>query len=451
MSAFRLDSEYPLPTLGALASLETEKICALAKKIARHHYHRTSAQTQKQRAEHSLSTHEYGINVAKLRCATTDGRVKRLRSESFWRRELNSVADTYREIQAKRCDALGSEEKGKMPFCSDRTLAAFRERQDCIKAKAIGNEHMQYVSLQKKRETAKFKQLYLTLKSMDSLAQNRRFSWMLLTLTCPPEYHSNSINYQGLCSKDANTYLAKTWQKIGKALSKDYTAGTHFFGARFVEAHENGTPHWHVLLYFTPGLNAVIEQKLHRIYSTEEFRPSDYLSKYKSKVFIYPKLDGSIAEPARPPLSYLFKMYDWGKSGQNSEALERHRYALRSAGIRRFQLIGAAGLSGKVKALAKAARSSNAPVHIKEIANTLARPSNTGNRVRQLEAFISFLDIGLSSLKLLSEKTVNKYGEAGRRVAALSYRDGAETFTLKPDTSPRKRSHSHKLGDQGGS
>ena len=79
------------------------------------------------------------------------------------------------------------------------------------------------------------------------------FQGVFFTLTCPSKFHVTlssgkpNPNYQGATVAEAQAYLNTVWQRTRAAFKhKQLTP----FGMRVVEPHHDGTPHWHLLLFF---------------------------------------------------------------------------------------------------------------------------------------------------------------------------------------------------------
>jgi len=68
------------------------------------------------------------------------------------------------------------------------------------------------------------------------------------TITCPSRMHPGSDKYDGTTPKEAQKYLAEKWALFRARVSKDRSKGFQAVGYRFVEAHKDACPHWHVLI-----------------------------------------------------------------------------------------------------------------------------------------------------------------------------------------------------------
>ncbi|ELQ2464410.1 replication endonuclease [Vibrio vulnificus] len=111
-----------------------------------------------------------------------------------------------------------------------------------------------------KSQYAKFTEMYLELNALEKLASERNMTWLFITLTCPPMYHSNPKNgncsYDGSSVVDAKNYLQDRWRKLVRFISKKDSSAPHLkfgletaFGKKIIEANQDGTPHFHLILF----------------------------------------------------------------------------------------------------------------------------------------------------------------------------------------------------------
>ena len=425
---------YRPPPLNLLISLGNEELCRVAKNIAKAHYLKQQSLTPEDFKGYCQTSHEYGIAIKLSSTVTLDGILMRLRSEAFWRERVNRIADLHREQEAMRRKLLGDSGKGLMPYCSDQTYTLFEDRRSSILAKmqaslACHSTGLTKSDLYRNSEKAKANQLYLTLKAMDALATSRNYEWAMITLTCPPRFHPSSKRYDGSSLRDGNNYLHALYRKLFKHLGKSYKANDDYFGVRIVEAHLDGCPHWHILLYSSMEFFMELQSKLEVLYSQDD-RPGKYFQNFSDQII---KTKHNCQEGARP-LSYIFKHLAFGlnRRGREDELCmsKRNSYALRAAGVRQYQLIGAQGVATKVKALRKVANDSRAPRNLKKLASTLIA-AHGNNRSHALKGMVNLLNESSMDVEFIRKKCVNRYREPVSRMTSVKHRKDALCYELR--------------------
>ena len=426
MSGIQPCFSYSPPSLEELLKFPPEAISKVATNIARRHWMLTSRATDEVREFHSLHDHEFGVSVASIKSSTTSGRLKRLSSQQFWLSNLARVLDAAREHKA-RCDGvLGAQEKGKMPYCSDATIAILKAREVEIAKRLAKSPRKNLAEIYKNSAKSSFNRAYLQAKAMNIVAKKRGMRSLSVTLTCPPEYHSSSQSFDGSSFDDGQAYLKRVFAQIGRAIANaGYKSGKDFHGIRVVEMHKDGTPHWHVLYYFNGDLNEVIERKLSGIYAQEPSRPLHYLENHKDRIFLYSDQNalGTQGEATTPAISYMFKKLTYAfqlyVDSENEDAI-RHRYAMKAARARQIQLFGVTGHSTKIKVLRKACNKVSLPESLMELAASL-KPAVTGPARKnvQLQTMVGVLEGSLDSLRLLSVETLNKFGEVVPKITHI--------------------------------
>ncbi|MEZ8724519.1 replication endonuclease [Vibrio pomeroyi] len=112
----------------------------------------------------------------------------------------------------------------------------------------------------KKTPAAHFAEAYLELLALEEEADEKGYSWLFFTLTCPTEYHSNPAftkeRWKGHSARDSHEYLKAKWDNLRKSFGKKIAGELKFgimdgngFGCRVVEPHQDGCAHWHVMLF----------------------------------------------------------------------------------------------------------------------------------------------------------------------------------------------------------
>ena len=77
-------------------------------------------------------------------------------------------------------------------------------------------------------------------------AEKSMLTGYLITATLPAEYHPNSEKWSGNTPKQGHEQLKSTWRNFQKRI---YKVKIKLFGVRVQEAHRDGCPHWHILIF----------------------------------------------------------------------------------------------------------------------------------------------------------------------------------------------------------
>jgi len=96
-------------------------------------------------------------------------------------------------------------------------------------------------------------ELMTRIRGFQEVAVQLRHDCAFITLTCPSRMHArhaesgNQVRqYDGTTPAEASRYLCKVWARIRAALAR---RGVLMYGFRVAEAHHDGTPHQHYLLW----------------------------------------------------------------------------------------------------------------------------------------------------------------------------------------------------------
>ena len=104
-------------------------------------------------------------------------------------------------------------------------------------------------------------EMYCVMRGMEKYADSQGWNAYFWTFTAPGTYHSNpanaSKNYRGHTPLAAHDWIAERFAKVRALFSKH---GLPLVGLRVVEVHKDGTPHWHVILFYPPDYAKDFEQ-----------------------------------------------------------------------------------------------------------------------------------------------------------------------------------------------
>lgn len=187
--------------------------------------------------------------------------------ENWWLRQVKQHAAQVREYIAI---AVGEVGRGKTqsPYASKNARIEYKARQaaaaEFMAANYLALEvesdsgltDYEYISLAEASKagvtSAEIRRLELMtrIRGMERCASEQGFSAMFYTITAPAAYHVNARKrWNGSSPRDTQKYLVGQW---AKARAEINDAGIKIAGVRVVEPHNDGTPHWHMLIFVRP-------------------------------------------------------------------------------------------------------------------------------------------------------------------------------------------------------
>ncbi len=120
-------------------------------------------------------------------------------------------------------------------------------------------------------------ELICRLKGFEEWGIEHDMKCLFITLTCPSKYHAASAKYNRETPRQAQRYLCKVWARF-RAWLKRQELEMH--GFRMAEPHKDGTPHWHLVLWFRNGFEAlVIQNKMRQMFLGEMHPEGDRMER----------------------------------------------------------------------------------------------------------------------------------------------------------------------------
>ncbi|MES2637411.1 MAG: replication endonuclease [Pseudomonadota bacterium] len=191
---------------------------------------------------------------------TPQGRFNRLICDKWWRRAIRKAIG--REVEGLAID-LGLVNKQKGQYASDETvsrrLRQKKRNRDLLKTVIAVNELGQEYTLEALSELGvsnpklRRMELMTRIDGFDRIAKDLGHAADFYTITCPSKYHAIKSDgkpnpkFAGFTPKQGQQYLVSTWAKTRAYLAKN---DVKIYGFRVAEAHHDGTPHWHMMLFY---------------------------------------------------------------------------------------------------------------------------------------------------------------------------------------------------------
>ena len=185
----------------------------------------------------------------------------RMLDDTWWLRNLRSSHAKAREAAAR--DA-GIVHKKHDVYVSDDTLER-RKQQLRRNAKLLegidmlNTETGEVMNLAdiaasgQANQANRYNELMTRITGFEQLAVKYGHHSMFVTLTTPSRMHAvlangkNNPKYDGTKPDAAQKYLVHTWAKARAQFAKE---GVKIYGLRVAEPHHDGTPHWHLIIFY---------------------------------------------------------------------------------------------------------------------------------------------------------------------------------------------------------
>jgi hypothetical protein len=193
-------------------------------------------------------------------CDTVGGAIARMVDPSWWGRRMRKAHGRATESQAIR---LGLVSARGDKFISEenrrRGSAQLQRNAECMARTFAVNEDGEIYSLAQliaksvSNKVIRRGELMLRMRGMEEVAAEYSCAAEFAVVTAPSRFHAvradgkENPNYdKEACPRDCQAYLAVQWQKCRSWLHR---RGVAFYGMRTVEAHQDGTPHWNLLVF----------------------------------------------------------------------------------------------------------------------------------------------------------------------------------------------------------
>lgn len=281
------------------------------------------------------------------------GAVARMTDAFWWRRKLRREQGREREAIAI---ALGYVHKKRDIYISAESFAAeqhkARRNADILKGTEAISEDGEIVCLSELAEhslsnpTLRRGEMMVRIKGYEDVSRERGHAGLFITLTCPSRMHARLAStgasnpaYDGTTPKQAQAYLCNLWEDIRSSFKNRYT---EVYGLRIAEAHHDGTPHWHLLLFVSPLHMDAVKNTIRR-YALADSPDEPGAQQYRVKFENIDPLKGSAVQYVA---KYIGKNVDGtgidlDENGlPAAESLARVTAWARLHGIRQFQFIG---------------------------------------------------------------------------------------------------------------
>ncbi len=280
----------------------------------------------------------------------------RVGCERWWRRQLRRK---YGRQVEQVLRGVGRVQKQKQPYISDwayrRWQHAQKRNRELLEGMEAENELGEVVSLADAAASStanphvRHSELMVRMRGYEEIANDMDLARGFFTLTAPSKYHARhhygprNSNYNGASPDQVQGYLSKVWARIRARWAKH---GIKPFGFRVVEPHHDGTPHWHLWLFFCDADVKQAEADFMELACAEDWEEIAEKPSVRAEVKWLEKGEsatGYIAKYVSKNITgdHLGDMGDIEGECQGKEGAKRATAWASLWGIRQFQQIGA--------------------------------------------------------------------------------------------------------------
>lgn len=284
--------------------------------------------------------------------------VARMTDEQWWRRQLRKTQARALEREAI---SLGYVHKAQEIYASSITVerrSQQRKRNASLLAEAAAvnldtGELYTLAELAAKSVSnpgIRRGELMTRIKGFEVMAKTLNHAAEFITLTAPSKYHAKTTvdgrvvdnpKFQQFTPRETHAYLNGLWQR---SRAKLHRMGIRTYGFRITEAHHDGTPHWHLLL-FVPHDQV---QTLREVVTEHALRDEANEPGAKANRVKFISIDAAKGSAAGYVAKYVAKNIDQsgiqvqGDIQGNDAITPTHRIEAWAStwGIRQFQQIG---------------------------------------------------------------------------------------------------------------
>lgn len=264
-----------------LPDLSTEKIDALAEDIAQFVAMELSKVSEEATAQNLSDFKTAAAMFSRVRGIAKDMRqdlptkrkkklsledmtpvIARLYSPDWWKKRLRRYAAIWRE---HLYIAFGQVSKKTSPYASRKTILEWREQKrrtrEFLKSMELEDEEGNRISLIDKYDASVSNpairrcELMTRIRGFENICEELGYAGEFYTITAPSRYHATNVHghrnqkWDGTSPSGTQKYLCNIWAKIRAKLARKEIS---IFGIRVAEPHQDGTPHWHMLMFMKP-------------------------------------------------------------------------------------------------------------------------------------------------------------------------------------------------------
>lgn len=286
---------------------------------------------------------------------TEKGILGRLWDDQWWLRQLRKAHAKNLEEEAIK---LGFVHEHAGLYISEESLKRFQDqkiRNRRIISRLIAvNEQYQAFKLEDliakgtSNPVNRRNELMCRVCGFETIANDLDHVADFMTLSCPSRMHArhnksgkNNVKYDGTTPPQAQKHLTTTWSRIRAKLKRD---GVEMYGFRIAEPHHDGTPHWHLLVFYDQSNM----QKIREVFAHYALQVDGDEKGAKKHRFKFEAIDKTKGSAIGYIAKYISKNIDGYAIDKDENGLDAKNSADRVTawastwGIRQFQQFGGA-------------------------------------------------------------------------------------------------------------
>jgi len=242
---------------------------------------------------------------------TLEGIIARLNCADWWTRQLWRAAVQDRERLGRERGEVCA--RRRQVYVTDDTVRRMLN-QDAANARILAETELEahdgtimtladLASVSTANPAIRRGELMTRIKGCEEWADAAGWPGLFTTHTTPSRFHATlhtgATNPKWIeagkpTPKDGQAWLCKTWAKCRAAMARK---GLQVFGVRVAEPHQDGTPHWHMLVWTGPGHREAVEEVMHDYWLRDEGdEPGAQDYRFKAKAMISGGAAGYVAK-----------------------------------------------------------------------------------------------------------------------------------------------------------
>ena len=203
-----------------------------------------------------------GIEPPAGRNYSIQGRLRRLETPKWWRRQFRKV---WTRDSEGRCRHIGLVRKGRQCYVTDAAVrhhtlmgtmcALFMRDHEVVNDEDLRLQLLQVAEHSLANMDLRRGELMTRARGFEEVALALGHAALFVTLTAPSAFHPQlaaggaNPRYEGYSAREAQQWLSRMWARTRARLKRQKVL---VYGFRMAEPHHDGTPHWHVLLHGKP-------------------------------------------------------------------------------------------------------------------------------------------------------------------------------------------------------